>query len=68
MRIHMLTCENITVGPKGLMTRSFMWGDQFLGRTKTSLMVPCKDVSVHPKEVTTQSYTCVVIKVLVVQR
>jgi hypothetical protein len=27
MRIHMLTCENITVGPKGLMMRSFTWGD-----------------------------------------
>jgi hypothetical protein len=34
MRIHMLTYENIMVGPKGLMTRSFTWGDQFLGRAK----------------------------------
>jgi hypothetical protein len=48
MRIHMLTYEKVTVGPKGLMTRSFMWGDQFHGQDKTSRMVPCKDVSVGP--------------------
>jgi hypothetical protein len=60
MRIHMLTCENVTVGPKELMTRSFTWGDQFLRQAKTSPMVPCDDVSVGPKEVMTQSFTCVV--------
>jgi hypothetical protein len=49
MRIHMWACENVTVGPKGLMTRSFTWGDQFLGLTKTSHMVPFKDVSVGPR-------------------
>jgi hypothetical protein len=53
----MLTYENVMVGPKGLMTRSFMWGDQFYGRAKTSRMVPCKDVSVGPKEVMTRSCT-----------
>jgi hypothetical protein len=42
MRIHMLTCENITIGLKGLMTRSFVWGDQILGRTKISLMSHAK--------------------------
>jgi hypothetical protein len=42
MRIHMLTCENITVGPKGLMTRSFTWGDEFLGQAKTSLKFHAK--------------------------
>jgi hypothetical protein len=52
MRIHMLPCENVTDGPKELMTMSFMWGDQFLGRAKTSHMFPCEDVSVGPKEVT----------------
>jgi hypothetical protein len=36
IRIHMLTCENLMVGPKGLMMRSFTWGDEFLGRTRTS--------------------------------
>jgi hypothetical protein len=25
MRIHMLRCENVTVGPKELMTKSFTW-------------------------------------------
>jgi hypothetical protein len=57
MRIHMLTCENITVGPKGLMMMSFTWGDQFLGRAKTIQVVPCKDVSIGPKEVTMRSCT-----------
>jgi hypothetical protein len=56
MRIHMLPCENVTVGPKELMMRSFMWGDQFLGLAKTIRMVPCEDVSVGPKEVTTRSF------------
>jgi hypothetical protein len=64
----MLTYKNITVGPKGLMMRSFTWGDQFLGRAKTSCMVSCKDVLVGPKEVTTWSSTCVVTKVVVEQR
>jgi hypothetical protein len=31
-------------------------------------MLPCDDVLVGPKEVTTQSFTCVVMKVVVVQR
>jgi hypothetical protein len=57
MRIHMLNCENITVGPKELMTRSFTWGDQFVGQAKTIRVVPCKDVLVGPKEVTTRSCT-----------
>jgi hypothetical protein len=57
MRIHMLTYENVMVGPKGLMTRSFTWDDQFLGRAKKSHMVPCKDVLVGPKEVTMRSCT-----------
>jgi hypothetical protein len=61
----MLTYENITVGLKGLMMRSFTWGDQFLGQTKTSRMVPCKDVSVGPKEVRTQSCACVVTEVVI---
>jgi hypothetical protein len=52
----MLPCENVTVGPKELMMRSFMWGDQFLGLAKTIRMVPCEDVSVGPKEVTTRSF------------
>jgi hypothetical protein len=37
MRMHILTCENIMVGPKGLMMRSLTWGDEFLGHAKTSL-------------------------------
>jgi hypothetical protein len=53
----MLNCENITVGPKELMTRSFTWGDQFVGQAKTIRVVPCKDVLVGPKEVTTRSCT-----------
>jgi hypothetical protein len=53
----MLTCKNVTVGPKRLMTSSFTWGDQFLGRAKTIRVVPCRDVSVGPKEVTTRSCT-----------
>jgi hypothetical protein len=57
MRIRMLPCENITVGPKELMTRSFTWGDQFLRRAKTSRMVACEDVLVGPKEVTMRSFT-----------
>jgi hypothetical protein len=57
MRIHMLPCENVTVGRKQLMTRSFTWGDQFLRRAKTSRMVPCEDVLVGPKEVTTRCFT-----------
>jgi hypothetical protein len=40
-----------------LMTRSFTWVDQFLGWAKTSHMLPCKDVSVGPKEVMTRSRT-----------
>jgi hypothetical protein len=40
MRMHILTCENITIGPKELRMRSFMWGDQILGWTKTSLDWP----------------------------
>jgi hypothetical protein len=68
MRIHMLTCENVKVGLKELMTRYFTWGDQFLGRAKISRMLPCDDVSVGLKEVTTQSFTCVVTKVVVVRR
>jgi hypothetical protein len=42
--------------------------DQFLGRAKTRRMFPYEDVSVSPKEVTTQYCTCVVTKVVVVQR
>jgi hypothetical protein len=42
MRIHILTCETIMVRPKGLMTRSFTWGDEFLGRAKTSLKCHAK--------------------------
>jgi hypothetical protein len=53
----MLTCGNMTLGPKELMTRSFTWGDQFLGWAKTSRMVICKDVSVGPKEVMMRSCT-----------
>jgi hypothetical protein len=43
MRMHMLTCENLTVGPKGLMTRSFTWGGEFLrwARTVLSAMQRC---------------------------
>jgi hypothetical protein len=51
----MLTCRNVTVGPKELMTRSFTWGD--LERAKTSRMLPCDDVSVSTKEVTMRSFT-----------
>jgi hypothetical protein len=42
MRIHMLTCKDITVGLKGLMTRSFVWGDQIVGRTNTSFKCHAK--------------------------
>jgi hypothetical protein len=38
--MHMLTCENIMVGPKGLMMRSFTRGDEFLRRAKTSFGWP----------------------------
>jgi hypothetical protein len=57
MRIHMLPCENVMVGPKEVTIRSFTWADQFLGWAKTSRMLPCEDVSVRPKEVTTRSFT-----------
>jgi hypothetical protein len=42
IRIHMLTCESIMVGPKGLMMRSFTWGDEFLGWAKTSFKCHAK--------------------------
>jgi hypothetical protein len=57
IRIHILTSENVPVGPKGLKTRSFTWGYKFLRWAKTSHMLPCKDVSVGPKEVMTRSHT-----------
>jgi hypothetical protein len=57
--MHMLPCENITVGPKGLMTR--------FSREVMSSLGGLRQVLVGPKEATTQSCTCVGTKVVIEQ-
>jgi hypothetical protein len=57
--MHMLTCENIMVGPKGLM--------QDLSREPMSSLGGPRQVSVGPKEGTTQSCTCVGTKGVIEQ-
>jgi hypothetical protein len=39
-----------------------------LGRAKTNQMLPCDNALVGPKELTKQAFTCIVTKVVVVQR
>jgi hypothetical protein len=46
MRIHTRPCENVMVGLKKLMTRSFTWSWSVPWLAKKSRMLPCADISV----------------------